>query len=546
MMGYLRGLLPLLVVLAIPFLLRPREDLLDDSSDAVVVVTPHNEAIRYEFARAFAEHMRKKDGRRVHVDWRTPGGASEIARYLASQYAGSFEVFWRREVGRPWTSAVAASFANPAVKPNDPGTDDRDEKLARRTFLASDVSSGLDVLFGGGSSEFMTQAAVGRLVDSGIVRAHPEIFGERAIPETVGGVPYWDKEGRWIGACLSGFGICYNRDSLARLGVGTPTSWSDLAEPTYFATVALADPSKSGSAVKAFEMVIQQQMNLRAAELLAEGATPTTVNERVPAEGWSRAMRLLRRIGGNARYFTDSASKIPLDVAMGDAAVGMCIDFFGRFQSETTAPEPPGDTRNGRGTARLGFATPRGGTALDADPIALLRGAPHRELALEFMEFVMSLEGQKLWNFKVGVPGGPERYALRRLPIFPELYAPEYDRFRSDPEEYPYEQARSFTYHAAWTGPLFRSIAFIVRVMCVDTQDELGDAYRALRENGFPPRATALFDDVELLDYRAALGPVRSALGSSNPVEEVVLQNRLVDALRNQYRRVAHLAREGS
>jgi ABC-type Fe3+ transport system substrate-binding protein len=532
----LKGLLPLLAVLGVPFLLRPREDLLDESSEAVVVVTPHNEAIRYEFAHAFAEHMRAHGGRRVHVDWRTPGGSSEIARYLASQYTGSFEVYWKRQTGRAWTAAVASSFANPSIKSNEPGPDEHDEKLARRTFLASDVSSGIDILFGGGSSEFISQAAAGRIVDSGLVRAHPDLFGERAIPEMLGGVPYWDKEGRWVGACLSGFGICYNRNSLQRLGTAVPAAWSDLADPRYFATVALADPSKSGSAVKAFEMVIQQQMNLRASELLAEGATPTEVNERAPAEGWARAMRLLRRIGANARYFTDSASKVPLDVAMGDAAAGMCIDFYGRFQSETTAPG---------GAGRLGFATPRGGTAMDADPIALLRGAPHRDLAVAFMEFVMSVDGQKLWGFKVGAPGGPERYALRRLPIRPELYAPAYDRFRSDPEENPYEQAREFTYHAAWTGPLFRAIAFVVRVMCVDTQDELSRAYRGLIDKGFPERASNLFDDVSLVDYATALGPVRSALASSNPVDEVVLQNRLVRDLRDQYRRVAELAHEG-
>src|SRR5678815_864274 len=104
-------------------------------------------------------------------------------------------------------------------------------------------------------------------------------------------------------------------------------------------------------------------MNLRSAELLAEGGTPTTVNERAPAEGWERAMRLLRRMGANARYFTDSASKIPLDVAMGDAAAGMCIDFYGRFQSE--GAQPSGTTARS-GAARLGFATPRGGTAMDA------------------------------------------------------------------------------------------------------------------------------------------------------------------------------------
>jgi ABC-type Fe3+ transport system substrate-binding protein len=538
----LRGLLPLLVVLAIPFLLRPPENLLDESAESVIVVTPQNESIRYELGRAFREHMRRK-GRNVNVDWRTPGGTSEIARYLASQYTGAFENYWRREVRRPWTPAVAAAFANSNVKPNEPGPDEHDERLARRTFLASNVSSDIDIMFGGGSSEFMAQASAGRLVDSGLVRSHPELFGDaanawpagNAIPETAGGVPFWDKEGRWIGACLSGFGICYNRDSLARLGIETPTAWADLAEPAYFATLALADPSKSGSAAKAFEMVIQQQMNLRAAALLAEGATPTMVNDRAPTEGWAAAMRLLRRIGASARYFTDSATKVPLDVATGDAAAGMCIDFYGRFQSETGATG-----------ARLGFATPHGGTAMDADPIGLLRGAPHRELAIAFIEFVMSLEGQKLWNFKVGTPGGPDRYALRRLPILPALYAPAYTPMRSDPEENPYEQTRAFTYHPGWTASLFRPIAFIVRVMCIDTQDELSDAYRALREKGFPPRATALFDDIALVDYKAALGPIKSALGSASAVDEVVLQNRLIDSLRDQYRRVARLAREGS
>ena len=37
------------------------------------------------------------------------------------------------------------------------------------------------------------------------------------------------------------------------------------------------------------------------------------------------------------RYFTDSGVKIPLDVATGEAAAGMCIDFFGRFEGEYTA-----------------------------------------------------------------------------------------------------------------------------------------------------------------------------------------------------------------
>jgi ABC-type glycerol-3-phosphate transport system substrate-binding protein len=245
-------------------------------------------------------------------------------------------------------------------------------------------------------------------------------------------------------------------------------------------------------------------------------------------------MRLIRRLGANARYFTDAAPKIALDVATGDSAAGMCIDFYGRFQSEASVHGGP---------SRIGFAMPQGGTSIDADAIGLLRGAPHRELALEFIDFVLSREGQKLWNFKVGTPQGPERYALRRLPVLPELYRPEYSALRSDPEERPFEQARSFEYHTGWTSPLLRSLAFVIRVMCVDTADDLAKAYRALASHGFPPRATAMFDDVALVDHAAASGPIRAALGSGNPIDEVALGNRLVSSLRAQYRSVADLAR---
>jgi len=47
------------------------------------------------------------------------------------------------------------------------------------------------------------------------------------------------------------------------------------------------------------------------------------------------------------------------------------------------------------------------------DPIALLRGAPHGELARAFIEYVLSPDGQKLWNAKPGTSGGTERFALR-------------------------------------------------------------------------------------------------------------------------------------
>ncbi len=65
-----------------------------------MVLTPHNEAVRSEFGRAFRDHMARQ-GRSVEVDWRTPGGTAEIARYLTAEYAASFQLYWTRHARAP-------------------------------------------------------------------------------------------------------------------------------------------------------------------------------------------------------------------------------------------------------------------------------------------------------------------------------------------------------------------------------------------------------------------------------------------------------------
>lgn len=520
----------MIVVIAIPFALKPKENLLARADDSLVIVSPHNEAIRHEFSMAFAEHYKKKTGRSVRLDWRLPGGTSEIARYLQGEYYAAFEHEWTQG-GRAWTPEVAAAFDSSKIKPADASPMDTPAQAARRTFLASDHGIGIDVFFGGGAFDFEQQASAGRLVASDVIRNHPDWFTEESIPEKVSGEAFYDPEGRWIGACLASFGICYNSDSLRRLGVKElPASWRDLANPLLFKQVALADPTKSGSAAKAFEMVIQQQMQ----ELVREAGVEAPP---ILAIGWKRGLEIIQAASANARYFTDAAGKVPLDVSLGDAAAGMCIDFYGRFQSEAV--------KIGEAPSRLQYFTPVGGSSVGVDPIGLLRGAPNRAVAEEFIAFVLSPEGQKLWNFKVGTPGGPGKYALRRLPILKELYAPEFTRFRSDPGVMPYEEAKLFTYHPAWTAPLFKTMSFIVRVMCLDSHDEQASAWKALAAAGFPREAVKKFTDVTAVDYEIAQDKIRPVLSSANRIGEVRLAKELGDKFRTQYREAERLAKEG-
>ncbi len=523
-------LLSMAAVIAVPFLLKPKDDLFARADDRLVILSPHNEAIRHEFTLAFGKHYKQKTGRSVSLDWRLPGGTSEIARYLKGEYYAAFQREWTLS-GREWTPDVAGAFDNPKVVPAVAASLDTPAQAARRAFLGSSHGIGIDVFFGGGAFDFEQQAAAGRLVPSDVIRNHPDWFTEETIPQKVSGEIFYDSEGRWIGACLSSFGICYNSDSLRRLGVKElPASWADLMNPLLCRQVALADPTKSGSAAKAFEMVIQQQMQ----ELVNQAGSDDPV---ILAIGWKRGLELIQAASANARYFTDAAPKVPLDVSLGDAAAGMCIDFFGRFQSEAVKI---GDT-----PSRLQYFTPAGGSSVGVDPIGILRGAPNRAVAEEFLAFVLSLEGQKLWNFKVGAPGGPERYALRRLPIRKELYAPEFAAFRSDPEVMPYEEAKLFTYHPAWTGSLFKSLGFIIRVMCLDSHDEQVSAWDALIKARFPREALRKFMDLGAVDYETALKTIRPALSSQNRIDEVRLAKELGGKFRAQYREAERLAKEG-
>ena len=516
-MRILAVLVALAVVLALPFALKPKKNLLAGADETLVIISPHNEAIRYEFGRAFSEHYKARTGRSVRIDWRIVGGTSEIARYLQGEFYNAFQRHWTAS-GQQWTGEVAQAFTNPEPSP------------ARQAFLASTAGIGIDLFFGGGTFDFIAQAKAGTLVNSGVIAAHPDWFTETSIPLSVSGEPYYDEQGRWIGTCLAAFGICYNTDSLLRLGVTTlPASWNDLTNPKFSRQVALADPTKSGSIAKAFEMVIQQQMQ--------EIVGPGEASEAALAEGWQRGLQLLIKASANSRYFSDSAGKVPMDVSLGDAAIGLCIDFYGRFQSEAV--------RIGDAPSRLQYFTPVGGSSVGVDPIGLLRGAPSPELARAFITFVLSLEGQKLWNFRVGTPGGPTRYALRRLPIRKELYAREFTAFRSDPQTLPYEEARSFTYHDAWTGPLFSSLRFIIRVSCIDSHDEQTAAWKALIAAGFPPEATAAFSDISAIDYATAKNEIRPALRGSTPLAEVQLAAGLGEHFRTQYRRATQLAKEG-
>jgi len=536
-------LLVLAATIALPFFLRPKKPAAVRADVTLVIITPNNEAIRYEFGLGFQRWYKQQTGKTVFVDWRVIGGTSEITRYLDGEYTASFQDYWTHKLRRAWSNAVASAFANPRVRPGPSPEKDTPAEAARRAFLASDVDCGIDLFFGGGPYDFEKQAQAGHLLDCGVLERHPEWFTESVIPRFYAGEEYWDKQGLWVGTVLSNYGILYSKESLARLGIQEPPAqWADLQDPRLQGEVALADPTKSSSMAKAFENVIQQQMQERLLDLMVEADLISGLDEKKAVatavhEGWIEGLRRVQLISANARYFTDSSQKVPIDVADGNCAAGMCIDFYGREQAEA-------ERRRG-GSDRLGFVAPSGGTVSSVDPIALLRGAKNRAVALAFIDWVLSLDAQKLWNFKPGTPGGPEQYNLRRMPVRRDFYAQEdWMKFRSDPDVSPFEEKNQLIYHEEWTGGLFRELSFIIRVMCQDDHPELVAAWRAIIAAGKPDQAMAVLQDMSAVDYDKAAGEIKTALGSKNKLEEVALAKRLGKLFREQYLRAAELARE--
>lgn len=519
-------------VLLLPFLVRPTAEEPPGDARRLVVVSPHNEAIRFEFGQAFDRWHRARYGEPALVDWHNIGGTSEIARYVASEYTAAFRVEWSAS-GKDWTSEVAASFNNLRIDAN-PSESQGAGLAARQAFLNSTAGIGIDVFFGGGEYDHSRQASAGFLVPSGYHETKEgRAILETQIPETIGGEKWYDREGRWFGATVSSFGICFNRDVLQAAGAPPePSRWEDLTHPSLFGRIALSDPTKSGSSAKAFEMVIQEAMASR----VAASPSDSTSMAVALAEGWDDGLRTIRLAAANSRYFTDSASKVPIDVALGDAAAGMCIDFYGLYQAAIV--------KRDSGSVRMGYASPKGGTTVGCDPVSMLRGAPDPELSKRFIEFALSLDGQKLWAYRVGAPGGPVRYALQRLPIRRDFYTAEHLGYSDNPDLNPFDLAASFTYHPEWTGRLFNAIRLLIRTLCMDSGEELKRAWEAILSHGGPPANSEAMTELHRLPDSARFDRISETMGSiRTKVDEIRLAREWGAYFAHQYRLAESLAR---
>lgn len=349
------------------------------------------------------------------------------------------------------------------------GTSDIERILANRYRRliendAEDMFAGYDMAFGGGDYffDYVLKPGITVETDTGEVQLSmtepveidPELR-RAAFPEPrIADNKLYDPEGHWYGIVLSSFGIVYNHDWLAVLNEPEPESWGDIATHAFEGRIALADPSHSGSVRVTYNAILQRY-------------------------GWARGLATLRRLFANARYFAPGSAQVPTDVSQGGAAAGVAIDFYGRYQSQIVG-----------GGERVGYVAPADATVVTADPIAVLRGARHKETAVRLIEFLLTVEGQAVWSFATGDPMGPEKFELRRAPIRRDMYEKYRDRLVDKVN--PFDIAHPLP---EGTPNYFSVVPPLLHAMCMDLHSDLRAAWQAIGR--VKSQAATLADRIE-------------------------------------------------
>lgn len=193
------------------------------------------------------------------------------------------------------------------------------------------------------------------------------------IPDEIGGYPINDPDGTYFGFAASGYGIMYNTRYIQANDLPVAEEWEDLKRAEYNGHVAMSSPSRSGTTHLTVETVLQ-------------------------GEGWDEGWATWKWISGNMNTVTERSFGVPDAVNSGATGFGIVIDFFGLASKASGFP------------VELVYPSV---TAIVPANIGIIENAPNPEGAKQFVEFLLSPEGQQVLLDP----------AIMRLPVNPEAYA---------------------------------------------------------------------------------------------------------------------------
>ena len=383
----------------------------------------------------------------------------------------------RHEFGRGFSEWHAKHFGeNAEVQWRNVGGTSDALRFVQSEFSKKPDGIGLDILFGGGQEPYLV------LTDKKLsTRYQPPTNSLAGIPQDLQGMDIYDANFTWFAAALSSFGILQNTKLQRSLGLELAHQWGDLANPKLLGWVGAGDPRNSGTMNVMFEAFLQ-------------------------AYGWEKGWQKLTEIGGNVRKFDRLSSSTAKDVTLGETAYAFAIDFYGFSQIAVA------------GRTNMTFVLPEDFTAINADCLAILKGAPNLQTAQRFVDFVLSEEGQRLWFLPRGHPGGPIQFSIERMTIRPDFYK----RYKnvSNIEFSPFELKQSFVYDSKLGRDRREVLAAMVGALLVDTHAELQAAWRAIIARGLQAGDLAELGRVPLTEQEA----LKLAAG---PWKDPAVRNRL-------------------
>lgn len=180
-----------------------------------------------------------------------------------------------------------------------------------------------------------------------------------AIPASIGKpkpILLKDPDRFWVGSAAQIYGLVYNERLYEKLGLKPPADWEDLFQPKLRGQIAQCAPTRSSSSHALYEVFLQS---------LGDD------------KGWE----WLERLAGYTGIFTARSRDVPSVVAKGEFAVGFAVPSIGAF-----------DERLQGLPIRFVFAS---NSYVAPEVWGVLAGAPRRELAQEFIRFMVSEAGQR-------------------------------------------------------------------------------------------------------------------------------------------------------
>ena len=270
--------------------------------------------------------------------------------------AADVTIDWWLPTGDPATQAAVAEAFRAKTGINVTAYQSTNAPLVQQIYAAYQRNESPDVIFITNASDIDAFANAGMLLEytpGPVETDYPEELKSYA-PFAY---PY----------ALIAYGVAYNTNAIAPADTNF-TSMSDILDPAYKGKFGMPDPSTVGGAVSAL-FALRQHM------------------------GEEEYVNFLKGLAAIEPKFYSSNYPLANAIASGELALGLLFDQAGNAQVKLGAP--------------VAFAYPEGAPAAYG-LAAIPANADHPEEAKQFLDFLMSSEGQQVWSSTYGdTPANP-------------------------------------------------------------------------------------------------------------------------------------------